>query len=223
MGGYPVAGRLADLPWSRQWGLLWSAGWLRERLLAHPDDLTGLGGCDPWLRHSPSTTAHIDPAGRYHLDPDCNRTCRDETGPWGAAVLPHTVPVGLRCAAAAQHWAGYAVADSSSRVVQIRYQLVEAFGVLCQACGHDPARELDHDHYTGLVRGYLCRRCNNRVDACVHLSGCHLAVYLEAPPALPWRIEHPDHRVKMRRSGYRARCEVMARHGFAPPWWKQEQ
>lgn len=41
---------------------------------------------------------------------------------------------------------------------------------LCAACGELPAVRLgylkglveDHDHQTGLTRGYLCRRCNAR-------------------------------------------------------------
>jgi hypothetical protein len=30
----------------------------------------------------------------------------------------------------------------------------------CAACGCNGALAEDHDHVTGLIRGYLCRRCN---------------------------------------------------------------
>lgn len=33
---------------------------------------------------------------------------------------------------------------------------------MCAACGTREAKHLDHDHYSGLVRGMLCRACNLR-------------------------------------------------------------
>lgn len=38
-------------------------------------------------------------------------------------------------------------------------ELVKTQDGKCCVCG-DPWRDIDHDHQTGLVRGLLCRRCN---------------------------------------------------------------
>ena len=34
----------------------------------------------------------------------------------------------------------------------------------CAMCGTGPVIECDHDHRTGLVRGYLCRDCNRSAE-----------------------------------------------------------
>jgi Recombination endonuclease VII len=46
--------------------------------------------------------------------------------------------------------------------------------------------ELDHDHHTGLVRGMVCRSCNNHEGRC-RWNGCErpvLAAYRVNPPAV---------------------------------------
>jgi hypothetical protein len=71
---------------------------------------------------------------------------------------------------------------------RLRARLVAEFGSLCQACRRTPAFAIDHDHFTGCVRGLLCRNCNNLVDQCVHVSGCLWADYLNHPPAAHLRF-----------------------------------
>lgn len=35
---------------------------------------------------------------------------------------------------------------------------------MCERCGEDPARVVEHCHQHGLVRGYACYRCNSLPD-----------------------------------------------------------
>lgn len=69
-------------------------------------------------------------------------------------------------------------------------KLFDAQGGVCAICKEPRSQRLsvDHDHKTGLVRGLLCRRCNNQLLAKgardrpeVLRAG---ADYLENPPAL---------------------------------------
>ncbi|WP_179730152.1 endonuclease domain-containing protein [Nocardioides kongjuensis] len=72
-----------------------------------------------------------------------------------------------------------------------RRLLVDALGPTCHCCGERYPYAIDHDHETGIVRGYLCRDCNARIERCVHLSGCRFAEYLNSPPAEPLGLRHP--------------------------------
>ena len=46
---------------------------------------------------------------------------------------------------------------------RIRAELHELQMGACGICGRDGDRlTLDHDHFSGLIRGLLCRRCNYR-------------------------------------------------------------
>ncbi|WP_035304329.1 endonuclease domain-containing protein [Actinokineospora inagensis] len=65
-------------------------------------------------------------------------------------------------------------------------------GSACHACGRDFGTVVDHDHFTGAVRGLLCTHCNNNIDKCPHLSVCRWADYLNSPPAEHLGIRHPD-------------------------------
>ena len=44
-------------------------------------------------------------------------------------------------------------------------QLIRDQNGLCAVCGENPAKEVDHDHRTGKVRGILCPSCNGGLGA----------------------------------------------------------
>jgi hypothetical protein len=50
-----------------------------------------------------------------------------------------------------------------------RAEHVAEHGPACQLCGNVPRRGLDqdHDHKTGLTRGWLCHRCNRALQTWV--------------------------------------------------------
>lgn len=71
----------------------------------------------------------------------------------------------------------------------------EALGFECHVCHRPRARVVivtDHDHKTGLIRGRLCRRCNDLLGV-VHDDAellASLAGYLLSPPAVRLIGEH---------------------------------
>lgn len=76
--------------------------------------------------------------------------------------------------------------------------LTAEFGDECMCCGVNIGALIDHDHFTGVVRGLVCHWCNNWVDWCLHGvdSGCHRAQYVEFPPAYHLGLAYPGLRVK---------------------------
>ena len=60
---------------------------------------------------------------------------------------------------------------------------VAAHGPACQICGNVPKRGLDqdHDHRTGVTRGWLCHRCNRALPTWVTVEWLAQAIlYLDA-------------------------------------------
>lgn len=105
---------------------------------------------------------------------------------------PETVPYGQRCPTNTRPWPAFH--DPATRMGRIRIQLTAELGRFCHACRRGPAFAVDHDHFTGLVRGMLCRVCNSHVDHCPHLSDCPYADYLNNPPAAPLQLTFPQSR-----------------------------
>lgn len=109
----------------------------------------------------------------------------------GERVDPSTVPPLRRCTfvGGRSHWPPHL--SGNSRMGRIRQQMVDLAGSLCHACGRTIGVVVDHDHFTGLVRGLLCSTCNAWIDICPHLHGCPRAAYLNNPPAQHLRLRHP--------------------------------
>lgn len=112
---------------------------------------------------------------------------------WGEHAMtdPALVRPRQRCRGAAEHWPGYTGSGERNNLAQTRRWLVRRFGAMCVACGLRRANNVDHDHETGMVRGYVCDHCNVMMDLCLHLSGCPWAAYLNAPPALALKLTYP--------------------------------
>lgn len=119
----------------------------------------------------------------------------------GELIDPASVPTTHRCPLDREHWPGYI--GGTSVVAEVRRALVEALGPACSLCHERFPFAIDHDHDTGLVRGYLCRDCNTRVERCVHVDDCPRAEYLNDPPAAWLGLVHPK-RVERRRRADRA-------------------
>lgn len=107
------------------------------------------------------------------------------------AEAPEAVAPRQRCSTAASRnwWPAYH--DPATVIGRLRRRLTEELGNVCGACHYAPAMLIDHDHTTGLVRGLLCRRCNNGIDHCPHVCGCPWANYLNNPPAQHLQIPYP--------------------------------
>lgn len=103
---------------------------------------------------------------------------------------PETVPYGQRCPLPPRFgtWAAYSAGTSPE--MRLRRSLIEAFGRACFICGVAPGVFVDHDHFSGMVRGLLCVDCNGRVDSCPHLRNCMFADYLNSPPAAELNLRY---------------------------------
>lgn len=120
---------------------------------------------------------------------------------WGGLVMD--VPVVARCPGWVDFWPR---PSDGTAIGRVRAQLMEAFSEACSICGSYLGQFVDHDHRTGLVRGWLCRDCNTRVERCRHPAGeCRFADYLTEPPGAALRLTHPQHRDRLQTRATRAR------------------
>lgn len=106
-----------------------------------------------------------------------------------------------------REWPAYN--NPNTDIGRIRISLTEHLGPHCHACHRRPGQSVDHDHFTGLVRGMLCIHCNTHIDTCPHLSGCPWADYLNDPPAAHLALHYPkmaafrrNQRAKIAQAGY---------------------
>ncbi|MBB6172212.1 hypothetical protein HNR23_002272 [Nocardiopsis mwathae] len=106
--------------------------------------------------------------------------------PVDAALVPPQRRCPARCLVVWPMWLGGAGARGRARRA-----LAEEFGPGCAACG-GPGEFVDHDPFTGLVRGLLCCHCNAWIDECPHVAGCVWAGYLDHPPAVRLGLVYPD-------------------------------
>lgn len=74
---------------------------------------------------------------------------------------------------------------------KLRTQLIAALGRECHLCHQALGSDVDHDHFTGQVRGLLCKPCNTGLDSCPHPSSCPQADYLNTPPAWWLNLRYP--------------------------------
>jgi hypothetical protein len=111
---------------------------------------------------------------------------------------PARVRVGDRCPDVTRHdilpdgqspWPAHQSVTGS--VGRQRALLVRALGPYCGTCRQQWGTHVDHDHFTGRVRGLLCGGCNTYVDKCPHPSGCAFADYLNDPPAIHLQLRYP--------------------------------
>lgn len=225
----PKARTVLDLPPGRRENLLWRLSSLKAVLVDQPlEEL--LDTCTLQAGMTYGDRAVQDRSGVYHLFAGDRSIClgpvtRSEWcegqvrfGAGEAAVNVAQVPLEERCARAAGRWPSPATGRDARATV--RRQLVEALGPGCATCPDPWATKIDHDHFTGLVRGYLCTSCNTVVDLCPHLSGCRFSEYLAEPPARAMAITYPGWKSELRSSRYAVRrqrfVDLMTSAGLAP-------
>ncbi|KJK35829.1 hypothetical protein UK23_42580 [Lentzea aerocolonigenes] len=127
----------------------------------------------------------------------------------GTTQAPELVPLRQRCMPGL-HWPPQL--DSTSPVGLVRAKVIAALGWSCGGCG-SRGEFIDHDHFTGMVRGLLCKHCNTHIDNCVHVSGCPWADYLNDPPAASLQLRYPKADRAWTKPAALARIEYL---GFDP-------
>jgi hypothetical protein len=192
----------AELPMGRRqalvWRLCWSPGFHLEQTL---DGLPNMCGADELLVKYPAADrAARDSDGVYHLLAGAPVACLGQFTRSGACEGRFvaepvfdvaSIPIAQRCERAATRWP--APLEGSGPRAAIRRRLVAEFGLGCATCANPWALKIDHDHLTGLVRGYLCGPCNATVELCLHLDGCRFADYLMDPPARALGLTYAGH------------------------------
>lgn len=142
----------------------------------------------------------------HWADADGRILCCDYVEPVEGAVDLLSVPNGERCPNSTHEWPPSLISwhfeKRNQQLLTVRRALIDETGPRCAVCRRCWATVIDHDHLTGLVRGYICTSCNNNVDHCTHASGCMFAEYLNDPPATQLALEHPNHKAFQRRRGH---------------------
>jgi hypothetical protein len=140
---------------------------------------------------------------------------------WSVALTGHQldpalVPWTQRCPVDVHvlGWPSVATARPGP-IGKVRAALITALGASCHACGRLPGVQVDHDHFTGQVRGLLCRPCNSRLEGCPHRAGCPWADYLNDPPADGLNLRYPAHDGTRRNA--RWKVELLGIDPFDPP------
>lgn len=135
---------------------------------------------------------------------------------------PYEVPRELQCPASSFGWPVPIPDVTRSPLQLLRRRLLDEYGPRCMCCQISLAHVVDHDHFTGLVRGWICRVCNDVVETCTHVEGCTRGAYLDAPPLVGLGLEHPAFRQSARRPNAVARYQALREaidSGRIPPIW----
>ncbi|MBR8741468.1 endonuclease domain-containing protein [Nocardiopsis sp. MG754419] len=122
----------------------------------------------------------------------------------GEPEHPDLVPYGERCQVLDRLLGWPEWVDLASPRSRLRWQVAEQVGFGCSVCGGVGLGFMDHDPFTGFIRGMLCLSCNNEVDLCPHASGCRWAEYLNRPPAESLELVYPHLSKTTRRTLERA-------------------
>ncbi|WP_366917349.1 endonuclease domain-containing protein [Acidipropionibacterium jensenii] len=169
-----------------------------------------------WLRRSKGWTSRQAPdVRRGWIQEWWDVTWRVELV--GGEVDPAAVPKRERCPNVRGVWPAGATPNSRRAEDIVRGALLQEFGRACSICCVRWGQYVDHDHFTGIVRGLLCHDCNLQVDRCLHLSGCPFAEYLNSPPAAHLNLRYPRHRARMQSIKHRERIQLMLEHGLPAP------
>lgn len=126
------------------------------------------------------------------------------------------IPPARRCSQGRAAWPGFTGPGTRNGVYSI--DVIAVLGNSCTTCRSQPGQVLDHDHITGLTRGYLDRECNLVVDWCRHLEDCPFANHLQTPAGTGLGV-FPEHSRMMRRPKYRMRrlaFEIVMSGGTSP-------
>lgn len=101
-------------------------------------------------------------------------------------------------------------------------ELVTNLGPQCSACGLYVGSRIDHDHFTGDVRGLLCLHCNPVIDECLHPGSheCFAAKYLNSWPALGLGLKYPTEHLVKRLD--RIRCHILGFNILDVRCWPSE-
>lgn len=219
-------GRLLGMPVAMQGTDGWMHLVLDGQIVCSPSESTRPARKDGRAHHS-TWPAKIEKA--IPPCPEVRFESRGNLVVWSVAtdvdaglVEPLSVPLQRRCPAAVEWPPSLMLGARRNQLVILRRQLVALTGQHCTTCGVRWATKVDHDHFSGLVRGYLCADCNARVDLCDHTADCAFASYLDDPPAATLGAIHPEHASRMASARYRGRilayqhlCRQLGREDLA--------